>query len=160
MNRFVPLILLAALGCGRKPSVEDMVRGREVFRPASMKAAEQMVADLKAKDAALYERLQKEAGEHGLAKLSSDEVLKRYAPWLAVTEAEAAAFRAGTVDENLARSRLNAAWAAFAERGLAMPEICRHLGEGARSGALRGIDLEFASRVLAGHVAHPESPGK
>jgi hypothetical protein len=156
MNRTAALLLLLAAGCARKPSVDDMVRGREVFRDPALKAARELLAELKAKEPALHETMAKEAGGADLARLSADEVLKRYAPWLALTEADAAAFRAGTVDENLARSRLNAAWAAFAEKGLAVPEICRHLGEGARSGRLRGLDLEFASRVLAGHVARPE----
>jgi len=156
MRRAFPVLLLAAIGCSKKPTVEDMVRGRELFRPCAVAAAEGMVAELKSKDPALHDRLQKAAGEPGLAKLSSDEILKRYAPWLAVTEAEAGAWRAGNMDENLARSRLNAAWAAFAERGLEVPEVCRHLGEAARSGKLRNLDLEFASRVLAGHVANPE----
>lgn len=156
MIRLAPILILLAAGCGRKPTVDDMIRGRDLFRPCADRAAERMVAELKAQDPALHERLGKEAGEHGLAKLSADEVMKRYAPWLAVGEAEAAAFRGGAVDENLARSRLNAAWAAFAERGLEMPEVCRWLGDAARSGRLRGLDLEFASRVLAGHVARPE----
>jgi hypothetical protein len=156
MRAALLVLALLAAGCSKKPTVEDMVRGRDLFRPCAVTAAEGMVAELKTKDPALHDRLQKDAGEQGLAKLSSDEILKRYAPWLAVTEAEAAAWKSGGVDENLARSRLNAAWAAFAERGLELPEVCRHLGEAARSGKLRDLDLEFASRVLAGHVANPE----
>ena len=156
MRRALLPLLLLAIGCSKKPTVEDMVRGRDAFRPCADRMADGMIAELKTKEPALYERLSKEAGVDGLIKLSADEVMKRYAPWLAITEAEAAAFKAGTVDENLARSRLNAAWAAFPERGLSVPEVCRWLGEAARSGRLRGLDLEFASRVLAGHVANPE----
>ena len=156
MIRLVPLILILAAGCAKKVSVDDLKRGQEVFAESALRAARELLADMKAKEPALHEKLVKEAGPADVARLSADEVLKRYAPWLALTESQATAFRAGTVDENLARSRLNAAWAAFAERGLALPEICRHLGEAARGGRLRGLDLEFASRVLAGHVAKPE----
>ena len=67
----------------------------------------------------------------------------------------AADLAAGRADVNLARSRLNAAWAAFADRGIELPEVCRHLGEAARANRLSDVDLEFASRVLAGELALP-----
>ncbi|HEX7899536.1 MAG TPA: hypothetical protein VF950_17340, partial [Planctomycetota bacterium] len=83
------------------------------------------------------------------------ELLVRYGVVLALTEAQATEFRAGRFDDAGNRARVKDTLAKFEKDKLPLPEVCRYAADGVRSGAAKGLDLEFAARVLWAEAMRP-----
>lgn len=157
MRRLLFGLLLAA-GCGQDAAPAQARRGQEIFETPARTLAAGLVAETRAKDPAAADRLIASAGlkdDAAFVEMATRELLTRYGVVLALTDAQAADFKAGRFDDEGNRKRVKETLERFATTRLPLPDVCRYALEGARSGAASGLDLEFATRILWAEAMRP-----
>ena len=151
------LLLLLAAGC-KDSSPAQAERGQEVFQGAARVLAAGLIAETKARDPGALTKLLEAAGvkdEAAFIDQSAREILVRYGVVLALTDAQAAEFRAGRFDDAGNRKRVDETVQAFEKSKLPLPEVCRYALDRVRAGDWKGLELEFAARVLWAEVMRP-----
>jgi len=152
------LLLLLAAGCGQDSAPAQARRGHEIFEPAARTLSAGLFAETKARDPAAAAKLLEAAGvkeEAGFVQLSTREILVRYGTVLAIMESRAVEFRAGRFDDAGNRARVDETLAAFEKSQRPLPEICRYAIDRVRTGGWKGLELEFAARVLWAEAMRP-----
>lgn len=157
--RRLPAALVALLAaCGQDSAPAQAKRGQEIFEGTARAFAAGLFAETRAQDPTAADALLKASGaanDAAFADLAAAETLVRYGLVLALTDAQAAAFRAGRFDDPGNRERVKEYAAALEKNKTPLPEIARYAFERARSGAARGLELEFAARVLWAETMRP-----
>src|SRR5262245_9535165 len=101
MRRLLFALLLAA-GCGQDSAPAQAKRGQDLFDAPARTLAAGLVAETRAKDPATADRLLASAAlkdDAAFAEMAARELLTRYGVVLALTDAQAAEFRAGRFDD-------------------------------------------------------------
>ena len=158
--RILAAITLAVLteSCGPAPAGATPIQGgASLFAPAASQLGAGMAADLKARDAAAFQRYIHELGgkeESDLARKVATEVLSRYADALSISAAMEAELKSGKFDDVWNRKKVRSALGKFVERKEKLPEVCRVAVEKVQSGEWgSGLQLEFAARMIEGELA-------
>jgi hypothetical protein len=152
------LILLLLAGCGRDSAQAQARRGHEVFETTARTFAAGVFAETRGRDPATADKLVTAAGlksDAEFVEMATRELLVRYGVVLALTEAQAAEFRAGRFDDEGNRKRVRETLAAFEKGKIPLPEVCAYAIRGVQNGAAAGLDLEFAARILWAEAMRP-----
>lgn len=157
MRRALTLLLLAA-GCGQDSAPAQARRGQELFETTARTFAAGVFAETRGRDPATADKLVAAAGlksDAEFVEMATRELLVRYGVVLALTEAQAAEFRAGRFDDAGNRKRVQETLVAFEKGNIPLPEVCAYAVRGVKNGAATGLDLEFAARILWAEALRP-----
>ncbi len=156
MRRHCWILLLAAAG-GCDSAAEQVRRGHEIFAPCARKLASGLLAELKARDPEAAAKLVAAAelgSEEAFLAHSAQQILIRYGVAFSLPEERAAELHAGRFDDAGNRKRVDETLAVLKD-GPALPDACRYTIDRVRAGDWRGLDLEFAARLLWGEAMRP-----
>ena len=157
MRRFLALLPLLA-GCGQDSAAAQARRGHEIFEPAARALAAGLLAETKTRDPAGASKLLEAAGvksEAELIALSTREILVRYGIALSITEERAVEYRAGRFDDAGNLRRMTEVLELIEKNKVPFPDACRFAVERVNAGEWRGLQLEFAARILWAETARP-----
>jgi hypothetical protein len=149
------LALLLLVSCKEKPKpVPPHERGAAFFTPAAEKLSEVLVAELSPEAVKQYLEETKSSDTAALRRVISGEIMKNFAAAMSLTEAQEADLKAGKYADADNLKRVRAAAAKFADTKVMVPKVCQVALLKVESGTWKsGLQLEFAARLLEGHLA-------